>query len=174
MRTAMKKDNIALIGMMGIGKTTRAEELHRVLTDYILVDIDSEIEKGSGRKISEIFLKFGEARFRELEREKIKKFSALKHQIIALGGGAFEDEANRSRLLENCTVIYLKASPGEIYKRIKQETHRPLLAKNFSVERIAKISNDRAGNYEKADFTIDTDNKTPYDVVKEILGVIND
>ena len=125
------------------------------------------------RKISEIFLKFGEARFRELEREKIKKFSALKHQIIALGGGAFEDEANRSRLLENCTVIYLKASPGEIYKRIKQETHRPLLAKNFSVERIAKISNDRAGNYEKADFTIDTDNKTPYDVVKEILGVIN-
>ncbi len=169
----MKKDNIALIGMMGSGKTTAAEELHRVLTDYSLVDIDSEIEKGSGRKISEIFLKFGEARFRELEREKIKKFSALKHQIIALGGGAFEDEANRSRLLENCTVIYLKASPEEIYKRIKQETHRPLLAKNFSVERIAKISNDRARNYEKADFTIDTDNKTPYDVVKEILGVIN-
>ena len=84
MRTAMKKDNIALIGMMGSGKTTAAEELHRVLTDYSLVDIDSEIEKGSGRKISEIFLKFGEARFRELEREKIKKFSALKHQIIAL------------------------------------------------------------------------------------------
>lgn len=169
----MKKDNIALIGMMGSGKTTAAEELHRVLTDYSLVDIDSEIEKGSGRKISEIFLKFGEARFRELEREKIKKFSVLKHQIIALGGGAFEDETNRSRLLENCTVIYLKASPGEIYKRIKQETHRPLLAKNFSIERIAKISNDRARNYEKADFTIDTDNKTPYDVVKEILGVIN-
>lgn len=169
----MKKDNIALIGMMGSGKTTIAGELHKRLPGYTLVDIDSEIEKGSGKKISEIFLKFGEARFRELEREKIKKFTALTHQIIAPGGGAFEDEGNRKKLLEHSTVIYLKASPEEIYKRIKQETHRPLLAKNFSVERIAVLSAGRAVNYEKADFTIDTDNKTPYDIVNEILGVLN-
>ncbi len=59
------------------------------------MDIDNEIEKGKGRKISEIFLKFGEPRFRELEREKIKKFAVLKHQIIAPGGSAFENEWNR-------------------------------------------------------------------------------
>lgn len=169
----MKKDNIALIGMMGSGKTTVAEELHKVLTDFSLVDIDNEIEKGTGRKISEIFLKFGEPRFRELEREKIKKFAVLKHQIIAPGGGAFEDEWNRRLLLDNCLVIYLKASPQEIYNRIKLETHRPLLAKNFSLERIEKLSQNRSWNYEKADVTIDTDGKTPYDIVNEILGVIN-
>lgn len=169
----MKKDNIALIGMMGSGKTTVAEELHKVLTDFSLVDIDNEIEKGTGRKIPEIFLKFGEPSFRELEREKIKKFAVLKHQIISPGGGAFEDEWNRRLLLDNCLVIYLKASPQEIYNRIKLETHRPLLEKNFSLERIEKLSQNRSGNYEKADVTIDTDGKTPYDIVNEILGVIN-
>lgn len=46
----MKKDNIALIGMMGSGKTTVAEELHKVLTDFSLVDIDNEIEKGYRQK----------------------------------------------------------------------------------------------------------------------------
>ena len=67
------KNNIALIGMMGSGKTTVAEELHKLLPDYALVDIDKEIEKGSGRKIPELFLKFGEAHFRALENEKIRK-----------------------------------------------------------------------------------------------------
>lgn len=170
----MKKDSIALIGMMGSGKTTVARELKKVLPDYILVDIDEEIEKSSGRKISEIFLKFGEPHFRTIETEKIAKFAPLKKQILALGGGAFEDEQNRKILLANCFVIYLKASPNEIFKRIKLETHRPLLAKNFSLERIEKLSQNRYLNYEKANITIDTDGKTPYDIINEILGVIDD
>lgn len=169
----MEKYNIALIGMMGSGKTTVARELQKVMPDYTLVDIDEEIEKSTGKKISEIFLKFGEPHFRALECDKIKKFAHLKNQIIALGGGAFEEQQNREILLENCLVIYLKTSPDEIYKRIKLETHRPLLAKNFSLERIEKLSKNRCLNYEKANIKIDTDGKTPYDIVNEILGVIN-
>ena len=68
------KNNIALIGMMGAGKTTVAEELSRVFPEYNLVDIDREIERTSGKKISELFLKFGEQHFRVLESDKIKKF----------------------------------------------------------------------------------------------------
>ena len=166
------KNNIAFTGMMGSGKTTVAKELEKVLTDYSLVDIDDEIEKGSGKRISEIFLKFGEQHFRTLETDKIIKFVNGKNQIISLGGGAFENEFNREIILENCFVIYLKASPEEIYKRIKKETHRPLLAKNFSVERIDEILKKREKNYEKADVIIDTNSKTPYDTVVEILGVI--
>ena len=66
------KENIAFTGMMGCGKTTVSQELSKVLTNYTLVDIDKEIEKSSGKKISEIFLKFGEPHFRMLESEKIK------------------------------------------------------------------------------------------------------
>lgn len=166
------KNNIALTGMMGSGKTTVAKELGKVLADYTLVDIDEEIEKSSGRKISEIFLKFGEQYFRTLEADKIKKFTSGQNRIISLGGGAFEFEVNRKILLDNCFVIYLKASPQEIFNRIKNQTHRPLLAKNFSVERIEEILHNREKNYTKAHFTIDTDGKTPYDIVVEILGVM--
>ena len=166
------KNNIAFIGMMGSGKTTAAEELSKKLSDYTLIDIDKEIEKSSGRKISEIFLKFGEKHFRMLESEKINKFTTKKKLIISLGGGAFEDETNRTKILQNCFVIYLKASPECIFERIKRETHRPLLSKNFSVKRIREILSVREKNYKKADITIDTDNKTPYDIVAEIVGVI--
>lgn len=168
------KNNIALTGMMGSGKSSVSKELSKLLPEYSLIDIDNEIEKTTNKKISEIFLKFGEPHFRILETDKIQKFVYGKKQIISLGGGAFEDEFNRKIILENCIVIYLKTTPEEIYRRIKNETHRPLLAKKFSIERIADIIKRRAVNYEKADIIIDTDNKTPYNIANEILGVIND
>ena len=167
------KKNITLIGMMGSGKTTVAKELATRLPELKLVDIDAEIEKSSGKKISEIFLKYGEARFRELENTKIRAFAKLDCQIISAGGGAFENVDNRKLFLENSTVFFLKASAETIYNRIKEETHRPLLKKNFSLEKIQHILSLREKNYEKAHYIIDTNKKTPYNIVEEILGVIN-
>ncbi len=167
------KKNITLIGMMGCGKTTVAKELSKVLPEYALVDIDEEIEKSTGKKISEIFLKYGEPHFRELEINKIKQFTQNDFQIISAGGGAFENPDNRKRFLENSTVIFLKASPDNIYERIKAETHRPLLKKHFSLEKIQHILSLREKNYQKANYTIDTDNKTPAEIAEKIIGVIN-
>ena len=163
------KKNITLIGMMGCGKTTTAKELSKLLPEYRLVDIDDEIEKSTGKKISEIFLKYGEPHFRELEIHKIKQFTAFDFQIISAGGGAFENPDNRRRFLENSTVIFLKASPETIFERIKAETHRPLLKKHFSLEKIQHILSLREKNYKLANYTVETDNKTPYNVAQEIL-----
>lgn len=167
------KQNIALTGMMGSGKSTVAQELGRLLPKFSLVDIDNKIEQSTNKKISEIFLRYGEPHFRILETDKIQKYILGENQIISLGGGAFENDFNREILLENCTVVYLRTSAQEIFNRIKSETHRPLLAKNFSVERIADIISKRSANYEKADIIIDTDGKSPYNIAKEILGVLN-
>lgn len=167
------KNNIALTGMMGSGKSSVANELNSLLPDFKLVDIDNEIEHSTNKKISEIFLKFGEPHFRLLEKDKIQKFIHGKNQIISLGGGAFENEDNRKNILENCLTVYLRTSPQEIFTRIKNETHRPLLAKKISVERITEIIKKRSVNYEKADVIIDTDGKTPYNIANEILGVMN-
>ena len=88
-------------------------------------------------------------------------------------------------MLKTSYVIYLKATPQEIYSRIKSEVEaetnrhgvigrkRPLLKKNFSIEKISSIMQMRETNYLKADITIDTTGKNPYEVVKEILGAIN-
>ncbi len=167
------KSNIVLIGMMGSGKSTVGRELSRQLPDFNYTDIDAEIEKSTQKKISEIFLRHGEPFFRMLEKEKIKKFCKENNYIISAGGGAFENEENRKLMLETSHVIYLKATPEAIYERIKQENHRPLLKKNFSVEKITSIMQLREKNYEKADITIDTTGKTPQDIVKEILGALN-
>lgn len=164
--------NIILIGMMGSGKTTIGAELATELPDYKYIDIDKEIERSTQKKISEIFLKHGEPFFRMLESEKIKHFCQNDNQIISAGGGAFESEENRRLMLSKGKVIYLKTTPEEIFNRIKEQTHRPLLKKNFSIEKIAKIMKDREKNYEKAPFTIDTTAKTPYNIVQEILGVL--
>ena len=179
------KKNIVLIGMMGCGKTTAGDELSRELPDYKYFDIDAEIEKSTQKKISEIFLKHGEPFFRMLETEKVSLFCNGEKAIISAGGGAFESEENREIMLKTSYVIYLKATPQEIYSRIKSEVEaetnrhgvigrkRPLLKKNFSIEKISSIMQMRETNYLKADITIDTTGKNPYEVVKEILGAIN-
>lgn len=166
------KNNLALIGMMGCGKTTVAMELSNLLPNFNCVDVDKEIENSSGKKISDIFLKYGEPHFRMLEHEHIKKIFSQKNQIISLGGGAFENPLNREIILKNSKVIYLKTSPKEIHNRIKNEYHRPLLSKNNSVKRITDIISLREPNYLKADYIIKTDTKTPKEISEEILGVI--
>ncbi len=166
--------NIVLIGMMGCGKTTVARELAQLLNDFTYIDIDEEIEKSTQKKISELFLRHGEPFFRMLETEKIKQFCKKDNQIISTGGGAFESEENRKILSENNLVIYLKALPDEIYNRIKNETHRPLLKKNFSIEKITSLLLKREINYTKAHKIIDTNSKTPYNIAQEIIGVLND
>ena len=163
------KDNIILIGMMGAGKSTVGIELSKSLTNYKLIDIDSEIEKHENMKISEIFENFGEEHFRQIETNFLKEICKNNNQIIATGGGIFEREENRN-ILKTCgTVYYLKASAETLFNRIKNQTHRPLLKNGFGAENIKNILSNREENYSKADIIIDTENKPLYNIVKEII-----
>lgn len=165
--------NITLIGMMGSGKTTVGEELGKVLQNFSLIDADSEIERTQGLNIPQIFEKYGEEYFRQKESEVITQILNGDNIILSTGGGAFENPLNRQLLLEKSVVIYLKTSPDVIYDRIKNETHRPLLGKDFSPEKISAIIEKRRANYELAHFTIDTDFKSPYNIVTEIIKCLN-
>ena len=161
--------SIVLIGMMGAGKSTVGQYLaNRLKMQFI--DIDSTIEKFEQMSITQIFETKGEEYFREIEQEYIMT-TFKDNSVIALGGGAFENKQTR-RFLINSTVIYLKTSPNIIYERIKNDTSRPLLKSNMSIERISEIYNIRKINYEKADITINTDNKTSKEIVEEILEVM--
>lgn len=162
---------IVLIGMMGSGKTTIGKLLGEKLT-LRSIDIDVIIEQNERRTVSEIFQNEGEKYFRNIERETIKKNFTNKDLIISLGGGAFEDQLTQKLLLKNSTVIYLKTSPNVILERIKNNTNRPLLKNQMTVEKIQSIILQRQKNYELANITILTDNKNTDKIVEEILGVI--
>lgn len=162
---------IVLIGMMGSGKTTIGKLLGEKLT-LRSIDIDVIIEHNERRTVSEIFQNEGEKYFRNIERETIKKNFTNKDLIISLGGGAFEDQLTQELLLKNSTVIYLKTSPNVILERIKNNTNRPLLKNQMTVEKIQSIILQRQKNYELANITILTDNKNTDKIVEEILGVI--
>ena len=100
------KENIALIGFMGSGKTTVGKALARAL-EMKFVDIDKEIVKLEKRTVAEIFEQDGEEYFRELERKIIDKESKDNNIVISTGGGVIIDNANIKKLKESSFVVYL-------------------------------------------------------------------
>lgn len=168
------KNNIILVGMMGAGKTYIGKALKTIHPDMNLIDTDEYIEKSNKIKISEIFEQYGENYFRDLETSVIKKITKNDNQIISLGGGAFEREINRELLNNNGYTIYLKTSANELYERIKNETHRPLLKQGFGVEKIEEILVKRENNYKQALITIDTTEKSQYNIIEEVMKRIDE
>ena len=163
--------NIVLVGMMGAGKTTVGELLATKLNRE-LKDIDCVIEQEQKKSIIEIFTDDGEEAFRKLESETIEKFSNMSDLIISTGGGALEKANNLSNLQKNGIIIYLKADIEELFKRVKNETQRPLLKEQDPLEVIKKLIKKREKFYLMADITIITDNKSPEKITEEIIKAI--
>lgn len=161
--------NIVLVGMPGAGKSYIGNKLAKLLVHFSYIDIDEKIEKDAGITISEIFEKYGEKHFRELEKKTIKEISRAKNQIISIGGGAFQSPENIEALKYNGIVFYLKAPVEELFNRIKDETHRPLLNENSPKETLKNLLKKRQKNYQKAHFTIDTCKKQAYTILDDIL-----
>ena len=167
-------DNIVLIGMPASGKTTIGNLLSAKLTNYTLIDTDSVIEKTSGLLITEIFSKYSEDYFRKLEYDTIKLVCTGKNKIISIGGGAFENPDNRSTLLHFGKVFYLKSQLDVLYYRISEDSTRPLLQCQNPKEVLKKILQKREYNYNKANYIIDTDDLSKEEIVKNILGKLNE
>ncbi len=163
-------NSIVLTGISGSGKTTVAEILSSKL-NFGFVDIDFIIEQKEKCSISEIFEIKGEEYFRTLESDTIEEVLD-ENQVIALGGGAFENEKIRNLLLSKTNVFYLKTSPQTVLNRLKDKHDRPLL-QDISLDKILSMLNRREKHYELAHYTVLTDNKSSNEVVKEILKCLN-
>jgi len=161
-------NNIILIGFMGSGKSLIAKHLsarlHRevVETDKLIV----ELEK---RPISEIFQKDGEAYFRKVEKQVVARASKMQNVIIDCGGGVVLDKENVANLKSGGILFFLSASPEEIFQRVKEEGHRPLLEVKDPKGRIKELLLARMPFYEQAHFTIDTDGKTAEQICGQIM-----
>ena len=165
--------NISLIGMMGSGKTCIGELLAKLL-NMSFVDTDEQIIKTEKISINQIFAQKGETYFREMETATLKNVLNFNNQIISTGGGIIKSDENLSLLKEKSVVFYLKASPDILFERIKNNKERPLLNVENMKDKIKTILQERISQYEKAQYIIVTDDKSPIEIANEIIGIIND
>ncbi|MBO7224727.1 MAG: shikimate kinase [Bacteroidales bacterium] len=163
--------NIALIGMMGSGKSTIGKLLSEKL-NFKFIDTDEEIIKLANCSINKIFEEHGEETFRSMEKVVLSKVLKSDNQVIATGGGIIKSIENRN-LLKEITTIYLKADDKTIYERVKNDNSRPLLNTENLQQTIQTILSERQYLYEQSQFTVDTTNKTQNEVINEIIEKIS-
>lgn len=164
--------NLMLIGFMGTGKSTVAAKLREML-QVEQIEMDALIAEEAGMSIPDIFDKFGEAHFRDLETEMLRKFQEKKPVVVSCGGGAVLRDENIEIMKGQGKIILLTATPQTIYERVKETNDRPVLNGNMNVEYISELMEKRRTRYEKAaDIVIATDEKTVDEICNEILDLI--
>lgn len=169
---------ISLLGYMGVGKSHISKMLSNEL-NFRLFDLDKETSKKAQLSIHEIFKTKGEIYFRKLERETLENILESKESIVlSLGGGTPVYYNNIEIINKNSNSFYLQASVATLYERIKlQKQKRPLVAhiKDDDLQEfIAKHLFERIPYYSKAEYIISTDQKSPEQIVQEIIESIYD
>lgn len=169
--------SLILIGFMGTGKST----LGRVLAERLhleQVDLDEVVVQEQNMPISDIFSRYGEERFRELEHDVMCRYAAQPNLIISPGGGAVLREENRKVMRECCTVISLLARPEVILERVNRDaTVRPVLENRkpgqSKLERIEEVLTQRMPCYQEADFILDTSDAPVELLAEQVLSWLN-
>lgn len=148
--------SLSLIGLPGGGKSTVGRQLARRL-GWIFVDSDTVLEERLGCSIRAFFEREGEAAFRDHEQAVIAELAAGERRVLATGGGAVLREANRRALHERTTVVYLRSTPEDLYRRLRHDTQRPLLQVSDPLAKLRELYAQRDPLYrETAHFTVDT------------------
>ena len=161
------KKNIVLVGMMGSGKSSIGKLLTKNV-DLDFIDIDKKIEEKEKKTISEIFSKFGEIYFRNLEEQISMEYLNLQNKIISLGGGGFMNIKIRKNCLINSLTFWLNWKNEILINRIKKNKKRPL-ALNLSTYEIKNLIEDRSKKYKQSNYTINCDKLNKIQIVKKIL-----
>ncbi|HJP15708.1 MAG TPA: shikimate kinase [Acidimicrobiales bacterium] len=164
--------HVALVGLMGAGKTVVAAALARK-SSHRHIDLDRWIQNSQGRSIGVIFKEQGEKGFRKVETEALKQVLETKESIVlSTGGGIVVTAENRSILKKNSHVVWLKASPEGLTKRVGDGRSRPLLEGKNPREVLQLLSAEREESYEDvADFVIDVESGTVEEISNKILAL---
>ncbi|RME82998.1 MAG: 3-dehydroquinate synthase [Caldilineae bacterium] len=164
--------NIVLTGFMGVGKTAVGRAVAARLGREF-VDMDDLIVETAGMSIPEIFERYGEDRFRSLETHILRQLAARRGLVIATGGGALVDAANRELMTRTSLVICLSASVSAIEARVRGDATRPLLASPDRRQRIVDLMNRRAAAYAEIPYRIDTTDRSVDEVADMVIDLAN-
>ncbi|MFL9609345.1 shikimate kinase AroK [Methylobacillus sp. Pita2] len=160
--------NIFFVGLMGAGKTT----IGRIIAKHLnktFYDSDHEIERRTGVSIPVIFELEKEDGFRKREAAVIEELSRMQDIVLATGGGAVLLPQNRKQLMENGTVIYLRANVQELWQRTRNDKNRPLLQNDNPRKKLEQLFAQRDPLYrEVASIIVDTGGQPVNAIVHQI------
>jgi shikimate kinase len=167
------KRTVALVGMMGAGKSAVGKRLAAKL-GVPFRDADEEIEAAAGSTVSEIFERFGEPAFRDGERKVIARLLGEPPHVLATGGGAFIDSQTRARIKADAMSVWIRVPLETLVARVGRRDTRPLLRSGNPREILAKLLTEREPIYAEADLVVDSENGPHSSAVERILSALQE
>jgi len=164
---ALRRKTVALVGLMGVGKSSIGRRLAQAL-DLPFRDADAEVEAAAGRSIPDIFAQYGEPAFRDGERKVIARLLDEGPHVLATGGGAFMNDQTRALIKEKAISVWLKADLEVLARRVSRKSDRPLVAGKDPLEVLRAQAAVRYPIYEQADIAVETGD-TPHQVAVESI-----
>ena len=158
---------------MGCGKSTVGRNIARK-TGKKFLDMDSYIEKKAGMTVSEIFDKYGESTFRDMEHEACKELSEMQDLIIASGGGAFTFERNVEVFKGKDTIVLLDVPLNIIKYRLRNDKTRPLLQRPDRDKAMQELYDKRLPLYKSAADIIVSGRNTPIKTAFSVIDAVNE
>jgi shikimate kinase len=166
------KRTVALVGMMGAGKSAVGKRLAAKL-DVPFRDADEEIEAAAGCSVSEIFERFGEPAFRDGERKVIARLLGEAPHVLATGGGAFINDETRARIKAGAMSVWIRVPLDTLVARVGRRDTRPLLRTGNPREILEKLLKEREPIYAQADLIVDSEDGPHTGAVDKILSELH-
>ncbi|MER0239814.1 shikimate kinase [Fulvimarina sp. MAC8] len=152
-RDKLQDRSIALVGLMGAGKTTVGRRLASLI-GIPFSDSDQEIEEVSRMSIPELFESYGEPEFRALEARVVSRLVLEGPRVLGTGGGAYINAETRAHLKEHAVTLWLKADLDTLMMRVMKRSNRPLLKTGNPRATMKKLMEERYPIYGGADIVI--------------------
>lgn len=162
---------IALVGLMGAGKSTVGRRLAGAL-GRTFCDSDDEIEEAAGLSIADIFALHGEAEFRRGEKRVLERLLQNPPHVLATGGGAYLDPDTRKLMRERAVTVWLNADLETLWERVSRRNHRPLLKNPDARGVLTRLLEERTPIYSKADLVIDSMDGPHSATVNKIIAAL--
>lgn len=165
-----KAPHLILVGLPGVGKTTVGRAAAKSLGRPFL-DFDAEIERREGLPVREIFRELGEDHFRALEHALTTELSRTGGMVLSPGGGWMTQTASVELLRSAGRIIYLRASPEAVAKRLRKVETRPLLAGRDPLVALRSLYEKRKALYETADWVLDTERLSRQQLIAKVVDL---
>ena len=168
---ALRGRTIALVGLMGAGKSSIGRRLAHAL-DLPFKDADEEVERAAARSIPDIFEELGEAAFRDGERRVIARLLDDPPHVLATGGGAFMNAETRALIGKKAISVWLRADMEVLLRRVARRNDRPLLKDGDPREVLQALAQERNPIYALADIAVDSVETAHQSTVQQILDAL--